>query len=252
MSTNRWPVAIDRATEPDLCLDVVRTMTIPSKSERSRTQSAHLLLVGAMQLVLAVELLALAARGHWLHVFLVTGVMAICLTPVLFRKRLPVEVPSEIQIAVVLFTFATLFLGEVWSYYERFWWWDLALHGTAGLLLGLFGFLTVYMLNENRAVDLHMRPSFVALFAFFFAVGIGALWEIFEFGMDQIFGLTMQKPMFGDPSGLTDTMWDLILDTLGAAIVSVLGWRYLKRVRRAPVEHWFGSFIARNSGLFGK
>jgi uncharacterized membrane protein YjdF len=64
-----------------------------------------------------------------------------------------------------------------------------------------------------------MNPGFVALFAFVFAIALGTLWEIFEFAMDQIFGLEMQKPMFGDPSGLTDTMWDMIVNAIGAGIV---------------------------------
>jgi hypothetical protein len=119
-------------------------------------------------------------------------------------------------------------------------------------LLGLLGFLVVYMLNENEMVDVHMRPSFVALFAFLFAVTMGTLWEIFEFGMDELFGLTMQKPMLGDPSGLTDTMWDLILDTAGAAIVSLAGWRYLKRTRTAYLDRWATRFIQRNPQLFGR
>src|SRR3546814_16435775 len=75
--------------------------------------------------------------------------------------------------------------------------------------------MTFYILNEDRHVDLHMRPSFLAVFAFCFSQAIGALWEIFEFTMDQVFGLTMQKPMLGDPSGLTDTMWDLIVNAIG-------------------------------------
>lgn len=33
--------------------------------------------------------------------------------------------------------------------------------------------------------------------------------------------------MLGDPSGLTDIMWDLIVDVLGAAVMSVMDWRYL-------------------------
>jgi hypothetical protein len=218
----------------------------------AKAHRIHLLLVGGLQIILAAELVALIAQAQWLHVFLVVGVMAVCLAPLLFRDRLPVEVPSEVQVVVVLFTFATLFLGEVWQYYERFWWWDLALHGSAGILLGLLGFMTVYMLNENRSVDLHMRPSFVALFASLFAIGIGTVWEIFEFSMDQLFGLNMQKPMLGDPSGLTDTMWDLILDTLGAAIVGLLGWRYLKRSQDAAATPWLHRFIARNPKLFGR
>jgi hypothetical protein len=44
-----------------------------------------------------------------------------------------------------------------------------------------------------------------------FAVAVGAVWEIFDFSMDEPFGTDMQKAMFGDPSGLTDTMWDLIV-----------------------------------------
>ena len=34
---------------------------------------------------------------------------------------------------------------------------------------------------------------FVAVFAFMFAVGLGALWEIFDFAMAGVFGLNMQK-----------------------------------------------------------
>jgi uncharacterized membrane protein YjdF len=109
----------------------------------------------------------------------------------------------------------------------------------------------VYMLNEDRHVDLHMRPSFVALFAFFFAVAIGAVWEIFEFGMDRFFGTNMQPATAGDPSGLSDTIHDLIVDTLGAAAVSIAGWRYLSRARTSYVDNWARRFITRNPQLFG-
>src|SRR3546814_3887072 len=122
--------------------------------------------------------------------------------PVVLKARFSGQIPPEVQILAILFGFAALFLGEVRDYYERFWWWDLILHATAGLLLGLQGFMTVYILNEDRHVDLHMRPSFLAVFAFCFSQAIGALWEIFEFTMDPVFGLTMQKHMLGAPSGL--------------------------------------------------
>jgi hypothetical protein len=73
----------------------------------------------------------------------------------------------------MIFVFASLFLGEVRSFYERIWWWDIALHTTSGLLLGILGFLLVYVLNENERVDVHMLPRFVAFFAFTFAVAWG-------------------------------------------------------------------------------
>jgi uncharacterized membrane protein YjdF len=205
--------------------------------------------LGVLQLIMAIQLVLLLMRQEWPQAAFVTGIMALTLAPVLLR--LPVEVPSEIQIVVVLFVFASLFLGEIRDYYERFWWWDATLHTISGLLLGILGFMFVYILNEDRHVDLHMRASFVALFAFFFAVGLGALWEIFEFGMDEFLGTNMQPATPGDPSGLTDTIHDLIVDSVGAAIVAVAGWRYFAHARASRVDDWAKRFIARNPRIFG-
>ena len=116
--------------------------------------------------------------------------------------------------------------------------------------MGILGFLLVYVLNENKRIDIHMRPRFVAVFAFLFAVTVGTLWEIFEFAMDQVIGTNMQKPMLGDPSGLTDTMRDMIVNTLGALAISALGWWYMERNERSFIEVWIGRFIERNPRLF--
>lgn len=232
-------------------MTIERDATAPmSAEEESAARRVYLALLTFLQVIMAVEVALLAVEGRWMHVFLVVAVMIAMLVTGLRRNRRVNLIPSEIKILIVLFVFATLFLGEVRDYYERVWWWDLALHASAGLLLGLLGFLIVYIFNEDEAVDLHMRPSFVALFAFFFSVTVGALWEIFEFAMDQFFGLNMQKPMLNDPSGLTDTMWDLILDTLGAGLVSLSGWRYMSRRHRDYIDSWARKFIARNPQLF--
>src|SRR3546814_4604052 len=95
--------------------------------------------------------------------------------PVVLKARFFVQIPPEVQILAILYGFAALFLGEVRDYYERSWWWDLIFHATAGLLLGLQGFMTVYILNEVRHVDLHMRRSFLEFFAFCFSLAFGAL-----------------------------------------------------------------------------
>ena len=79
----------------------------------------------------------------------------------------------------------------------------------------------------------------------------GAIWEIFEFSMDQFFGMDMQKEMLGDPSGLTDTMWDLIVDTVGAALIALMGFGYLRtRGNESFLEQWIDRFIEANPGLF--
>ena len=223
--------------------------SLPSRPDLARR--VHLGVLAILQTIMAAELAWLVIRENWLPALLVLALMTSFALPLFFR-RFPVEIPSEIHLLAILFIFATLFLGEMHDYYERLWWWDLVLHGTAGLLTGLFGILAVYMLNENASVDLHMRPSFVALFGFFFALAIGSVWEIFEFAMDRGFGLNMQKPTPGDPSGLTDTMQDLIVNAIGALFVSLAGWIYIRRTRRAVVDSWIRRFVERNPQIFGE
>ncbi|NQU49738.1 MAG: hypothetical protein HQ519_13890 [Planctomycetes bacterium] len=223
----------------------------PPKQERRK--SIHRRLSGAFQLVLLLAAVAAAWNGLWASATFTTLIVVLTMAPFLLGKRLRVFIPPEFELLAIAFVFATLFLGEVRSYYTRFWWWDIALHTSSGFLLGILGFLLVHVLNEKEELDVHMKPSFVAIFAFVFSIAVGAVWEIFEFTMDSVFGLQMQKPMFGDPSGLTDTMWDLIVDTVGALVIALLGYSYLRAAgNRSFLERWIDAFIEANPRFFGR
>ncbi|GMU91881.1 MAG: hypothetical protein AMXMBFR4_09390 [Candidatus Hydrogenedentota bacterium] len=220
------------------------------KNAADTAQRIHRGTVLVLQVVMAVELVLALYERQWATATFIVVIMAVTIAPVVFRERLPVDIPPEFQLLAVIFVFSSLFLGEVRSFYERIWWWDIALHASSGVLLGIVGFLLVYVLNQDDRIDLHMHPRFVALFAFTFAVAVGALWEIYEFAMDQLVGTQMQKPMFNDPSGLTDTMWDLIVDSLGALVISALGWWHMKFRTRSFIEDWILKFIESNPRLF--
>lgn len=217
-----------------------------------RENRAHRILVRVLLLMMVVEWIVLLIDQRWLSAFLVTLIIATLLSPVIFRNKMEMEIPAEFHITAVVFIFASFYLGEIQGFYQRFWWWDIALHASAGLLMGIIGFLLVYLLNESKRIELHMTPGFISLFAFLFAVTIGTLWEIFEYSMDQVFGLTMQKPMLGDPSGLIDTMWDMMVNAIGAFIISFMGWWYLKRKQTFFVRDWIRAFIVRNPRMFNK
>lgn len=222
----------------------------PHAAGHAAAARVRMAIVLVLQVIMAVQLAALLWQGSWASSAWLLAIMAVTGAPILLGERLPVRFPAEFELLAILFVFASLFLGEFHSYYERFWWWDIALHSLSGLLLGILGFLLVYMLNESRRIDMHMRAGFVALFAFAFAVAVGTLWEILEFGADQLFGTRMQKPMLDDPSGLTDTMWDLIVDVLGAGVISAFGWWHLKRGRRSFLDDWTDRLIVKNPRLF--
>ena len=204
-----------------------------------------------LQIVMLAELAFAIWEQQWLIAVMTVFILLLTLAPLVMVKRFEVFIPAEFKLMATLFIFASLFLGEIHSYYTRFWWWDIVLHAASGFLLGIVGFLLVYVLNEKKSIRFHMTAGFVALFAFTFAVAIGALWEIFEFSMDQIFGTNMQKAMLADPSGLTDTMWDLIVDTVGAAVIAVLGYGYLKvAAGKSFLEQWIAAFLEGNPRLF--
>lgn len=217
---------------------------------RKDERQIHTIFIRLLMIILTVEWAYLLYEAQWLSLFLVSLIILTLFAPTIFKNRMDLELPAEFHFMAVIFVFAALYLGEIQEFYERIWWWDMALHATAGLMMGILGFLLVYILNESKKVELQMSAAFLALFSFFFAVSIGTIWEIFEFGMDQIFGLNMQKQMFNDPSGLTDTMWDMIVNAAGALIISLSGYWYSKRRQHFFVRSLIQIFINKNPSWF--
>ena len=216
-----------------------------------RIRITHQRITLTLQLILLAEAIFAVLGQRWFTAFLTVMIMAITFFPLLFKRSLHIQITPELQLAAIGFIFASLFLGEIRNFYARFWRWDIFLHTISGFLLGILGFLLVHIMNEAERINVMMKPGFVAFFAFMFALGVGALWEIFEFCMDVFFGMNMQKPMLGDPSGLTDTMCDLIVDALGALVISVMGWRYLRNTKEQSfLERWIDAFIERNPRFF--
>ena len=236
-------------TSPPESGDTAKTPPLKGRSRPRVLRGIDALL----KMALIAELVFALWEQAWMTAAVVVGILAVTLLPHLLRRRFRLVFPYELEIFAIVFAFASLFLGEVRGYYTAYPWWDSLLHASSGLLLGIFGFLLVYALNERDDLGLNLKPGFVAFFAFLFALGMGTVWEIFEFTMDQLVGTNMQKPMFGDPSGLTDTMWDLILDASGAAVISLMGYVYLKSP--APdsfLERWIVVFIRDNPRIFGR
>jgi hypothetical protein len=157
---------------------------------------------------------------NYIVLFVSVLVMIIILVPYFFRWKYGLSIPLEIEIVVVAFVYASLFLGEALSFYSLFWWWDILLHGFSALIFGFIGFIILYYLYAHHRIK--SRTYMLALFSFSFAIAIGVVWEIFEFFMDTSFGLNMQK------SGLVDTMSDLIIDSVGAIVASGVGYFYLR------------------------
>ena len=149
--------------------------------------------------------------------------------PTFITHKLRLMVPNAMCILYYVFLYCAIFLGEIFSFYYLVPHWDLYLHAMSGAMLGALGFILVDWLNKDEHVKLSMSPVFVSLFAFSFALAVGALWEIYEFSFDSILGLNMQKfrnedgTLLVGADALSDTMEDLIIDAIAAAAVTVIG-----------------------------
>lgn len=200
--------------------------------------------------VVLLEMIVALFQQQWSTAVLTFSIIILIAVPLVLAHKLRVYIPAQFQLITIAIVFAALFLGEVQNYYTKFWWWDAALHAVTGFLMGIIGFLIVHIFNQVESIGLHMKSGFVALFAFMFALGAGAIWEIAEFLLDALFATNLQKPMWGDPSGLTDTMVDLILDALGALLICVYGYWHLKRPDRGSFFiRWIDSFVDNNPRL---
>jgi len=179
-------------------------------------------MIAASVLQVGILLVTLGAlyEGLWRGAFAGSITLLLTFAPAMIERKLRLPLPVEFTLLTCVFLYASFALGEVRNFYEKIWWWDLALHGVFALTIGIIGFLAIYVFYMTNRV--RVAPIYVAIITFALAVAVGTIWEIFEFGMDWYFGLNMQK------SGLIDTMTDLMINSIGALIAAAIGYYYVR------------------------
>ncbi|NMA70263.1 MAG: hypothetical protein GX958_12740 [Desulfitobacterium sp.] len=136
--------------------------------------------------------------------------------PFYLEKTFHLKFPQGFLIILLLFLYASVFLGTANDFYAYFWWWDKMLHGFSGFIFAYMGYLIHHYLDPNFSLNSLSRKVLAALFAFSFALAAGGVWEIYEYTIDSFFGTQYQGV------GIHDTMQDIIMDTLGAVAFSIL------------------------------
>ena len=160
--------------------------------------------------------------------------------PTALEHKWNIDIPNSMYVMYFLFLYGAIYLGEVRNFYFLIPYWDTILHGFSAMMLGAFGFLLVSILNGSKNTSVQLSPAFVGLFAFCFALSVGALWEIYEYLLDGLLSMNMQKFRLENGTeligrkALMDTMGDFITDACGALIVSVWGAQGLARKKHPP------------------
>ena len=218
-----------------------------------------------LRLIVLATLVSSILRGEYESAFICLLVLALFMLPFFIQQNFGIELPSTLEIIILLFIFAAEILGELKCYFITFSHWDSMLHTTTGFLCAATGFALIDILNRNSRIKFQLSPIYVALTAFCFSMTAGVPWEFFEFGMDRLFHMDMQKDtvvqsitsVMLDPTnsnvpvtidgitsvavngqelgfngyldiGLYDTMKDLFVNFVGAVVFSTIGYFYIK------------------------
>ena len=212
-------------------------------------RNLYLTLTLIVQALLVVGLCLFIYRRDWENIFLTVIVMLLTLLPAFISRRRRVIIPPEFQFFAVFFVFLSLYLGSAFDFYYKFWWWDVVLHTSSGFLLGIVGFIMLFVLNQTDQLPQGIKPSFLCFFGITFAVTLGVIWEIFEFAVDRLWPvINMQS----NETGVVDTMKDLIVDTVGAVVVAVMAYAYLKTGRYSFIADGVRGFLRKNPRLLGQ
>ena len=167
--------------------------TVQRLKEAIHKQPAVFAVYVALRLIVLAELVMSIIRGEYESAFICLLVLALFILPFFIQQNFGIQLPSVLEIIILLFIFAAEILGELECYFITYPNWDSMLHTTTGFLCAATGFALIDILNRNSRIKFQLSPVYVALAAFCFSMTVGVLWEFFEFGMDRVFHLDMQK-----------------------------------------------------------
>ena len=231
-------------------------------------RSSFLVYIILRLMIISVMILQIMNRNYE-SVFLCILTLLLMVVPSIAQVTFRIELPTMLEIVILIFIFAAEILGEIQKFYLVFPFWDTMLHTLNGFLAAAIGLSLVDLLNKSENLAFRLSPFFAAIVGFCFSMTVGVLWEFFEFGMDVLFDLDMQKDtvihtissvmlnqtgenvpvkinsidqvVIHDKElglngyldiGLIDTMKDLIVNFIGAAVFSFLGYFMVKKQNR--------------------
>lgn len=206
-------------------------------------------------------------RGDLNNAFLCLLSLILFLMPFFIEKHFKIDLPDTLEIIIFLFIFSAEILGEINNFYGNIPHWDTILHTINGFLCASVGFSLVYLLNKNtKFINLSPFFVVLVSFTFSMTIGVmweffeyGAD-TILGFDMQKDTYVENINTVKTDPTnsneivnyknidqtilydktgkeitklnnyldiGLHDTMKDLIVNFIGAAIFSIFGYLYI-------------------------
>ena len=122
-----------------------------------------------LRLIVIAVLVSSILRREYESAFICLLVLVLFMLPFFIQQNFGIELPSTLEIIILLFIFAAEILGELGCYFITYPYWDSMLHTTTGFLCAATGFALIDILNRNSRIKFQLSPVYVALAAFCFS-----------------------------------------------------------------------------------
>jgi len=182
------------------------------------------------------------------------------LLPPIVEKLIKITIPVSFRLIYLGFIISSMYLGEINSFFYRIPFWDIILHTASAMMLAYLTLLFMYIINRDEDIDQKLSPFFAAMFVFCVPVAMGAIWELFEFAVDKVFGVNMIKAI--DPNDITrfydyergffNSLHDMVMDISGAFVIALSAFIHLNsKGKYIPAFRiLIKQFIKENPSLF--
>ena len=234
-----------------------------------RRNKKTFILYSVLRVLVILAMIRSLLIGNYEGVMLCLLSLALFLLPSFVMQRFRVQIPPLFEGLIYIFIFASEILGELDHYFVRVPGWDTMLHTLNGFLCAAVGFSLVYLLNRHsRDIRLSPLYLALVAFCFSMTIGVlweffeCAMDQFFREDMQKDFILRAFTSVTLDPDGagnkvrvaditrtviqtasgrdyvieggyldvgLLDTMKDLFVNFIGAAVFSVIGYFYALR-----------------------
>lgn len=234
-----------------------------------RRNKKTFILYSVLRVLVILAMIRSLLIGNYEGVMLCLLSLALFLLPSFVMQRFRVQIPPLFEGLIYIFIFASEILGELDHYFVRVPGWDTMLHTVNGFLCAAVGFSLIYLLNRHsRDIRLSPLYLALVAFCFSMTIGVlweffeCAMDQFFRADMQKDFILRAFTSVTLDPDGagnkvrvaditrtviqtasgrdyvieggyldvgLLDTMKDLFVNFIGAAVFSVIGYFYALR-----------------------
>jgi len=204
------------------------------------------------EIITVCTIIMLLAGGEPDRLAMAFGTLLLAALPMLLEKIFHCRLSLPLYMFALAYAIGPM-LGHCWKFYYTLPGWDKLLHISGGVMFAILGAYFFDLLAKDGSL-----PTARIAFALCCSVTVSVLWEFCEFGADVLLGLDTQNDtlvtrltslLLGEGVGITgsitdiqsvtvngivlpgyidigliDTMLDMLLETLGAAVTCLLLW----------------------------